>query len=278
MSRHGLLAGILAAGLAFVPSKPAVTRPKADPEAKTLDLCLDVQALRAVYLLRLNEEQVKKLQAIAKDLAAPDREREKPRASEEYRRVLANLRDALAADDEEKVSELEDRLSELTDSEAPELDDAVQVSAAARKRAPEVMRLLRPYQLAGYLGSISEEIGDPQQRLVDALAQVRSDKEENWEETRDDLARDLGGLLGGLDAARSKQLREQVSALLTRAHGLNEPDFDKQRAALEKEARRIGDVGPTEVVRHAAERGLARLLSNPRLVPVLEARRKASSP
>jgi hypothetical protein len=272
-----LLPALLLVGLFLIPRKPADEPPRTEPEERALDVCLDVQALRTLYLLRINGQQVKKLQAIAKDLAAPDRDRDKPRLTDGYRRVLVNLRIALAADDEKKVDSLEDRLAELTDSESPELDDAVTVTAAARRRVPEALRLLRPNQLAGYFGSISDEVGDPQERLAAALENVRSDKNDDWEDVRDDLADDLGWLLGGLSANPSKAVRGAVADLLTRARNLSDEEFGKQRAELKKEARALGaDIPATDVLRHAVERALAKLLSNPRLLSALQRRLKAS--
>jgi hypothetical protein len=272
-----LIPAVFLLGVSLIPRKPADPQRRPDPEERTLDLCLEVQGLRVLYLFRMNGEQVKKLQAMAKELAAPDREREKPRVTDDYRRALASLRDALAADDQDKAEELEDRLSELTESESPELDDAVGVTAAARRRVPEAFRLLRPKQLGNFFGSVAEEVGDPQERLVSALEQVRSEKNDDWEDVRDDLADDVAWLLGGLDADRSKLVRTEVADLLTRAHNLNEDEFGKQRADLEKAARGIGaNVASTEVLQHAAERALARLLSNPRLSQALQVRLKLS--
>ena len=277
MTRFCLPAVLLFVCLTLTPTRPPDVPLRTDLKTPVTDMSLDVQALRTLYLLRMTTDQLKKVQPIAKEIAAPDRDREKPRVSEDYRRVLVSLCDALAADDEDKVEQLEDRLSELTDSESPELDDAVAVTAAARRRAPEVLQILRPRQLGSYLGSIAEEVGDPQERLVAALADVRSDKNTDWEQTRDDIAEDLGWLLGGLDTARAKAVHEQVAALLNRSRRLSDDAFEKQRTALEKEARALGNgVSSLDVLRHAVERALARLLSNPRLVPALEARLRSA--
>ncbi len=258
-----------------IPLGPAEKPARTEPELSATDLGLEVQALRALYLLRVTPEQVQRLQQIAKDVARPDREREKARVSEGYRRALADLRNALAADADDKVQDLEDHLSELTDKEDPELDDEVRVTRAAKRRVPEVLRIFRPNQLAGYLGSAADEIGDPQERLVAALAQVRSEKGGDWEEVRDDLADDLGWLLGGLDATRTLAVHEEVVALLNKVHAMTDEQFGKEKESLEKEARRVGaDVPATDVLRHGLERALARLLSNPRLVSALQARTK----
>jgi hypothetical protein len=275
MARLCLFATVLLVGIALIPGKQGDAPPRADLEPAALNVCLEIQALRILYLLRVTPEQSQKLQELAKALAIEDREREKPRMSDEYRRVLLKLHEALLRDNEDKVEELEDRLAELTESESPELDDAVPVTPAARRRVAEALRILHPQQLATFLGSIADEIGDPQQRLVTALEEVRSDKLEDWEGVRDDLADDLGWLLGGLNVKRSKDVSDEVVALLTKARNLTDASYTKQKAKLENQARAIGaDVGPTEVLQHAIDRTLARLLSNPRLDEALQGRRK----
>ncbi len=61
--------------------------------------------------------------------------------------------------------------------------------------------------------------------------------------------------------------------MLEHLTGLN-AEFKAQRDDLDKEARKVvGDVGPTDVIRHYMERALAELLSNPRLGAAVEARR-----
>jgi hypothetical protein len=275
MTALGLPRWLLLLGVVLIPVKPAIepARPELGPPA--LDVALEVQALRTVYLLRATPEQMKQLQKMAKDLAAPDRDRQRPRVSGDYRRVLADLRDALVADDDDRVERLEDRLADLTDAEDPQLDDEVKVTAAARRLVPEALRLFRPAQVAGLIASLSDEVGDPQERLADALEQARSVKSGEWEEARGEMADDLGWLLGGLDASRAKAVRSEVTALLNKARGLSDEEFESRREELEQEARRVGaDVPPTEVLKHAVERALARLLSNPRLGVALQARLK----
>jgi hypothetical protein len=275
MTRLSLLAGAVYLGMLLVPVQQPETPNREAPKKPVLDIALEVQALRTLYLLRITPEQTKKLQKIAKEIGAPDRKRAKPRTSDDYRRVLADLRDALAADNDDKVDELEERLLEATETEEPEMDDAVGVTVAARRRVPDVLRLLRPPQLASYFGSVAEDVGDPQERLVAALEQVRNDGEDDWEQTRDDLAEELGWHLGGLDSTCEKVVRKEVIALLNKSRELSAEEFKEQRADLEKEARRVGaDVLPTDVLRHAVERTLAQLLSNPRLSEALQARLK----
>lgn len=278
MSPFRLLLLPFVPALLLIPAKP-IERPRAEPETPVHALSLEVQALRTLYLLRATPEQIKAMRKFAKETAMAEREREKPHVSDDYRRVLANLRDALVADeDDDKIEGLEERLTELTEAEVPELDDGYRVTPAARRCAREVLRQLRPNQLAGYLGAMAEEIGDPQERLLAALEQVREGKDEAWKELRDVLADDLGWLLGGLAEERAKAIKAEVVALLSNVRELTDEEFDKQRDELEKVARRIGaGVSSTDVLRHALERTAARLLSNPRLGDVLDARLRADN-
>ena len=72
-----------------------------------------------------------------------------------------------------------------------------------------------------------------------------------------------------------RELRDRTTASSLAA--LSDDAFEKQRTALEKEARALGNgVSSLDVLRHAVERALARLLSNPRLVPALEARLRSA--
>jgi hypothetical protein len=275
MMRVSLLSALLLITILFTPERPRDAKPRSDPKEPILDLCLEVQAARTLYLLRAKPDQLRKLQEIARAVETPDRERAKSRASDEYRSVLGNLRVALAADDQDEVEDLEDRLNGLTESEEPELDDVVPITDAARKRVPEALRIFNPRQIAEFLASIAEEIGDPQERLVAALEKVRSDREDDWEQLRDDLADDLSGLMAGLDAARSKSVRSAIVSLLNKIRALDADAFDKQKAELTKAAREIaGATPPTQVLTHAIERDIAHLLSNPRLSAALELRLK----
>jgi hypothetical protein len=68
---------------------------------------------------------------------------------------------------------------------------------------------------------------------------------------------------------------DQVVQLLIQARALKDDEFKRERRDLEKSARQIvGEVGPMQILRHAVERALAELLSNPRLPTALEARLK----
>jgi hypothetical protein len=68
----------------------------------------------------------------------------------------------------------------------------------------------------------------------------------------------------------------KLSGLLDELHRMKAPDVAALRERLDTEVRQLmGPDGAFDVLRHSAEYTLAELLSNPRLVQALEARRKA---
>ncbi len=235
-----------------------------------------MQALRTLYNLRLTTEQMKTLAKFAKDTAEPARKRNQGKASDEYRKVLTELRDALAAaSDDDKIADLEDAFTDLEEKEKPDMDDGVEVTGAARKRAPEVFKKMRPSQLASYLGFLAEDVVDPMDVLMSTMKDVRGINNEDWKDRRDDLAEELGWLLGGVDEKKAQKLNDAVVAFLNKVKALNDDDYKATEADLEKEAEKlVGEIGPERVLRNRVERTMAELLSNPRLEAALALRLK----
>ncbi len=138
------------------------------------ELSMEMQALRTLYNLRLSTEQMKTLGKLAKETAEPTRKRNQGKASDDYRKALIELRDALAdASDDDKIADLEDAYSDLEEKENPDMDDRVEVTAGARKRAPEVFKKMPPSQVASYLGFLAEDMVDPQDALLATMKDVR---------------------------------------------------------------------------------------------------------
>ncbi len=257
-------------------AEPEKRTKKDDAEPTLAELSMEVQALRTVYNLRLTPDQMKALAKLAKGAAEPARKRNGGTATDDYRKALAELRDALAdARDDDKIADLEDTFSELDEKETPEMDDAVEITAPARKHAPEVFKKMKPSQLASYLGFLAENVVDPEDVLVALLKEVRGLKDDEWKDRRDDLADELGWLLGGVDDKKSKKFNEAVVALINKVKALSDADYKTRQAALEQEAEKlVAEVGPERVLRNRVEKTLAELLSNPRLGAALEARLK----
>jgi hypothetical protein len=263
----------LALGTAFGDEKK--DDPK-DAEPGLAELSMEMQALRTLYNLRLTTEQMKMLAKYAKDTAETPRKRNQGKASDEYHKLLTELRDALAAaSDDDKIADLEDAFTEAEEKEKPDMDDGVEVTAAARKRAPEVFKKIRPSQLASYLGFLAEDVVDPFDVLVSTMKDIRAGNNEDWKDRRDDLAEELGWLLGGVDEKKAEKFNDQVVALLNKVKALNDDDYKAKQADLENEAEKlVGEVGPDRVLRNRVERTFAELLSNPRLEAALALRLK----
>jgi hypothetical protein len=257
-------------------SEPRKDEAKADGELSLVELSMEMQALRTLNNLRLTPEQMKALAKVAGDTAEPTRKRNAGKASDAYRKALTELHDALAtADDDDKIADLEDAFAELEEKEKPDMDDTVTLTGEARKQAPLAFKKMRPSQVAGYLGFLAEEIVDPQDVLVTTMQEVRGIRDEDWKDRRDDLAEELGYLLGGVDEKKSKRFSDAVVALVDKAKKMNDEDYKTKKADLEAEAEKlVSEVEPERVLRNRVERTLAELLSNPRLEAALALRLK----
>jgi len=276
MSPRVLIASLCLAILA--PSAPPPVSNDEDEkriETAPVELALEINVLRTLYYLKATPEQVQAIQKLAKETAGADKKRERGKVSKEYHQLLVDVRDALAQDDEERVEELEDQLEELTIAEAPELDEAVDLTEAARKHAPKLLKQFRAHQVAGFLGMHADQIDDPLEKLQDALGKVRGWQLAEWKEKRDALGETIGLLVGGVDRAKAEKARDAAIDLLAKVRTMKEAEYDEKRAELEREADRIaGKLGPTDVLRHFVEHELAEMLSNPRLSAAVEARLK----
>jgi hypothetical protein len=240
---------------------------KAAPKTITLNsLSMEVNALQTLHQLRLDKTQLEKLQKWAEESAAKDQQRKPGKASAEFRDKLTALRKALQdAKDGDLIAKLTDEVAALEEKEKPTLDDRVETTDAARKRAAEAYRLLKAGQAAAYLGQIADSVIDPIDQFLDALEEVRGMNEEDWKDQRSEIAESISRAAVGLDEAKAKRISPQIAALLTRARGLSKAEFQKQAGELESAAQKIlGDISPEVVLRHQLELDLASLLSNPR--------------
>jgi hypothetical protein len=275
MSPRILLAGLVLAVFAPSAPRPAADDAKKKDETAPVDLALEINALRTLYYLKATPEQAQAIQKLIKETAGPDKKRAPGKVSKEYHQLLVEVRDALAEDDEERVEALEDQLEELTITEAPELDEAVELTDAARKQAPAVLRQFRVHQVAGFIGMYADQIADPVEKLQDALEKVRGWQLAEWMEKRDALGQEIGLLVAGIDRAEADKVRDAVVDLLAKTRTMKEADYEAKRAELGREAAGLASkIGPTDVLRHFLEHALAEMLSNPRAAAALEARLK----
>jgi hypothetical protein len=237
-------------------------------------LNLEVAALQQLHQLDVTPAQLEALAKLAKDAAPKTGERKPAKVSDKYRRTLLQYREALVKGEDERADDLGEELEDLRYSEAPTLDDAIDTADEARKLAPQALKLLGARQTATYLGLYGDDLPDPVEELLAALEKSHGTDDKEWKELRDATAEDVGWLLAGLDAGEAGKVGDKVTALLDRAHGLKNVEYQAQKADLEKAARELADVEPTVVLRHVMQRDLAELLSNPQLTTAIEARLK----
>jgi hypothetical protein len=254
--------GLLQVSLCASREPPAATK-----TISLNSLSLEISALQALRQFNFDKEQLEKIQQWSDETVQKDAPRKPGKASKDCRDKMLALRKALRdPKDDESIERLNDELQAIRDKEQPFVDDNVELTDTAVKRSAELYRLLKPSQLALYLSSIAEDVTDPLDRLMDAMEQVRDLNDQEWKEQGGKIAEEIGRMLVGLEAAKSKGSGEQALSLLTRARGLAKEQFEKQQGELEKAARKIvGDASAEAVLRHHVQLDLASLLSNPQL-------------
>ncbi len=227
------------------------------------NLSLEVAALRTLHRFQLTPPQMEALQKLAAETVPKPAPRQDGKGSAKLRQTLIDMHDALLRGDGARIDRLEEQLDELLDADDTDLDDEVELGAAARRRAPEVL-LTSPRQFGAFIINLTEELPDPLERLLGALDQVGKLKDDEWNELSEEIVDELSWQLGGLDADRSRFVAERVGQYLRTVRSLNEREFKKQRPELEKAARRyVGQVPAAAVLHNVAEHTLAELLSNP---------------
>jgi hypothetical protein len=264
------LCAVFLAMLAPVQSAPPGTKTSLN------DLSLEVSALQALRLFQITPEQMQKLRRLARDTVDDLGARQPASASDDFRRALVDLRNALAGGaEDDRIGELQKKLDSLSDDEMPDLDDGIEITDAAREQAPRLLQELGARQVAAYIAAFGDDFPDPVEGVLDALRKVRGMKDDEWKQLRAELAEDVGRLAAGLDIDRASRISDQVVQLLIQARALSADEFKKQKPELEKSARRVlGPAGPLTVIQNTLEVALAELLSNPRLTAAIDARLK----
>jgi len=265
---------LLLAGL-VVADAPRQNPGKGGPAATVnlSDLSLEINALQTIYDLELSTLQLKSLAELANG-AAKARPRKNAKASAKLVTLMTGLRETLAKGDERQIDDLNDKVDAQREKESLTLDDDVDITDTARKRAPDAVRLLSARQVADHLATY-EELPEPLASVQDSLQRGLKADAKKWTALRDEAAQEASWLIAGFDADRAKKVRAQVAALLDKAHTAKGDELKKQQDEIEKAMQEImGDVGPTDVLAHIMERDLAELLSNPLASKALESRLK----
>ena len=273
MSRLKAISLCVVALLALPAMAPAVpTIPGAPTEIP--ELSLQVWALRSIHEMELTPAQLKAFRAAAAPDTASRMGGAKSKVSEKYVAALHALRDALLkGDDDDRITELRDDLETMHEDDEIDVNDDIAITANARTRTPDLLKMLAPSQVAGYIAVYQDEIPDPQVLLRVAIEEVRGAEDDDFKSTLDDTTDEVSVLLAGLDIEKAKPITEQIRAMLKHARDMNDSDFKSKRGDLEADGRKIiGDVGPVTVLQHWLERDIAELLSNPQLTSAIDAK------
>jgi hypothetical protein len=233
------------------------------------DLNAELMVLTVLHSLQTSPVQVEAMRKVAAKTMHEAPPRKKVKVSETLKKTMQSLREALIQNDDEKIEELFLKFDELRQKENPEFEDT-EITDAARKEAPAILRLLSASQVVDYLASVPD-FPDPVDRLLLTMEVARKLRGKDWQKLRDDSAYQVGWLVAGLDTKAEESIRTKATAFLNKAYALEEKEYKAKHEALEKEARSIvGKIGPTDVLRNVMERVLAEMLSSYRLAAVLE--------
>jgi hypothetical protein len=247
--------------------------PAKDPPGLS-ELGLQVAALETLYEFEFTPSQLQAVLKVAKQTTPKPAPLPAVKASDEFRKALTQLRDALIdASNAELIGALQDKVADLQESEDIELDDKVEITSAARRLAPDLLKLLKPTQVMAFLNANKELISDPTDLLLEAVDKARTLPDDEWKELSAETVAETGWLLGGLDQKKARAVEQKLQQSLKQVRSMNDGDFAKKRPELEQALRQfVAQVPPTAILHNYAEHALAELLSNPQLLTALEAR------
>ena len=304
MFRSSLLLLFMLVALGAAPGGASTQQPKKKtdengitypPEDVNL-LSMEVNALRTLYLLRGtapdlavgSQHPETRLTAIKSskklaECAQKGRKREKADVSKDYHQTLIQLRAALIAQDDANIEKFDKQLQDLQKAEEPDLDDGIEITAEARKEASSFVKVYcAADQVVAYIASYGKDLPNPRHLLFTALRVTDKNKgatfgtkatPEEWKALRKFTIREVSWQVAGLNVAKGDDIAARLGELLDKAYAMSEEELKENSLMLRTEARKITDlVGPTDLLRFIIERDAAELLSNPQLMPAIQAR------
>jgi hypothetical protein len=263
--------GALIIGVLASPGAMAVPKPKPKPQPPVAlptdlnDLSLRVTALETLYEFDFTVDQLNALKTLASDTAQKDA-RTLAKGNAKLLQGFKDLHAALLKGDDDKIGELKDQLDELKDDDEVDLDDDVDPTDAARAKTPEFLKKIKASQIAAYLAVHAEELSDPAEQMMDSLTEQRSGDSDDPEGDAQDAADDIAHLVAGLDAAKGKEISDQVVAWFKSNRELKEEEFTARKGSLDESARKIvGELPAMTIISHWLDYEIATLMSNPQL-------------
>jgi hypothetical protein len=243
---------------------------------EVVNLKREVDALEVLYHLEPTEAQLKSLLKLGEHTAAKPKPPAEAVAGPEYRAALRDFRNALVENDEDKVNEANEKLAEVNQKDPPEIEEEFEITEAARKAAPNVLKLLTPAQVISFLVSQESEVPDPVERIMITFHEGEELPEDAWKTHRQETAEEVAWLVHGFDNDQARAAVKPILALLDKGHSLKGEVLKKELPNLEKAARNlVGGKSPTVVLEHYMQRELAELLSNPQTISAIKARIQA---
>ena len=253
------------------PAASAAPKPKPKPSLQVAlpadlnDLSMRVTALETLYEFDFTVEQLNALKTMASDTAQKDA-RTPAKGNAKLLQAFKDLHAALLKGDDDKIGELKDQLDELKDDEEVDLDDDVDPTDSARAKTPEFLKKIKASQIAAYLAVHADELSDPAEQMIDSLTEQRSGDSNDPEGDAQDAADDIAHLVAGLDAAKGKEISDQVVAWFKANRELKEEEFNARKPSLEESARKIvGELPAMTIISHWLDYEIATLMSNPQL-------------
>ncbi|HTL28714.1 MAG TPA: hypothetical protein VL282_05830 [Tepidisphaeraceae bacterium] len=244
--------------------------------AQNAKLVYDVAALERLQQLDVSAEQLRAIDKLAvgvKPQALPD----KMKLTDEYRSALSEYRKAMISGDEDKISTAEDKVGEIKEKNEDSPDAEIDATESARHAAPELLSLLRPSQIAGYVSEHSDDVPDPLQTMLDALDEIQGKDGDDYTSVKEEASDQVALLLAGLDPAAQAPIAKKVGDWIDSAHKLSADELKTKHASLEASAKEIvKQPDPIQCLRNWLLRDLADLLANPQLHDVITARLKGS--
>jgi hypothetical protein len=288
-------ASVVEDGAPLAAAQDRKARPKFDvipPPDDVNDLSMEVAALRTMYLLKASPDQAPDLPdrnqfnallLLSRNpkTAEPPRDRNEAKVSKNYRKVLTDLRAGFIMNHEGRIRELSDQLEEITKDEQPELDDAVEVTQAARNNTHKLLLYFDANRTVPYLAAYGKEFPDPFMLLLSSIGSAAKSKkpsEEEWPAMREFVIKEVSWQVGGLALKRQQQIGAQVAQFLDAAYKLSEAELKKgglPGGKMKHEVGKIVNVADCcNIIRNVLEQDLAELLSNPRLLAARKARKE----
>jgi hypothetical protein len=256
---------------ATAPCAMAAPKPKPKPQPQVAlpadlnDLSLRITALETLYEFDFTVEQLNALKTLASDTAQKDA-RSPAKGNAKLLQGFKDLHAAILKGDDDKIGELKDQLDELKDDDEVDLDDDVDPTDAARVKTPEFLKKIKASQIAAYLAVHAEELSDPAEQMIDSLTEQRSGDSDDPEGDAQDAADDIAHLVAGLDAAKGKEISDQVVAWFKANRELKEEEFNARKASLDESAKKIvGELPAMTIIGHWLDYEIATLMSNPQV-------------